>query len=201
MDATNISYIGVGDIETDLISDIEDDNIINYINQITIDCLVNKNFVNKNINQNIDKETLLDIKFYRKRIYNLVNLLSTSENIRTTHPNIFSAFVTFSKILINHFETEDKNYILQNYHKQDEICINEPELEITGGAQSVINDDIQKCNALVFNNNVKELRNPTLDTFIIKPERTNTTTLDDISISASRREIHLRNPKFRKKQF
>ena len=38
-----------------------------YINQVTIDCLLNKNVVNKYITKRENKE---EIKFYKKRIYN-----------------------------------------------------------------------------------------------------------------------------------
>lgn len=209
MDTTNISYIGID--ETDLTEDSKNDNINNYINRITIDCLVNKNIVNRNKNDNntnIDEETLLNIKFYRKRIYSLVKLLSTSENIRSIHPDIFSAFITFSKTLINHFETVDKNTIIQNYHKEEADNENNTEEENEKEkekeeTQYTMNDDdnIKKGNILLFNKKNEELHNPTLDKFIIKPDQTRTPNINDISISASRREINLRNPKFRKKQF
>ena len=44
----------------------------NLINEITLDCLMNKEQYNKYIaKKNLKRETIKDIKFYRKRIYYL----------------------------------------------------------------------------------------------------------------------------------
>ena len=43
-----------------------------YVNQLTIDCLVNKEMINSHINKKqTNKEQREEMKFYRKRTYNL----------------------------------------------------------------------------------------------------------------------------------
>ena len=49
-----------------------------YINQVTIDCLLNKSVVNKYVKNKENKE---EIKFYKKRIYNLFKEIITAIGI------------------------------------------------------------------------------------------------------------------------
>jgi len=89
----------------------------NIIDQITLDCLVNKEFYEKKIvNKNQHTISKKDKKFYRKRIINLSrDLLINNDNRETitTNMNILSAFDCYVKECINYFKIIDNNDIIQ----------------------------------------------------------------------------------------
>ena len=102
----------------------------NYINQITIDCFVNKEMYNNKIKQNIKKSIdKKEKKFYRKRILNLTkDLLYNASKIKLS-PDIKYSFDNYLKCCIDNFKIIDKTDIIQeeyknldNYESLEEIC-------------------------------------------------------------------------------
>lgn len=86
------------------------------INQITLDCLVNRELYDNMIKSSeVKKDNEKEIKFYRKRIYDLVKRLlnSNKEDRESATPDINYAFSNFVKTSINYFKTIDKQDILQ----------------------------------------------------------------------------------------
>jgi hypothetical protein len=79
-----------------------------YINQLTINCLVNKDMISKHVNKKqLKKEQKEEIKFYRKRTYNLFK-----EMINGTIDNndiIQAEYTDLDKSLTNYGEI---NYVL-----------------------------------------------------------------------------------------
>ena len=148
----------------------------NLINNITLDCLLNKEQYNKyilnikqnindNVNQNIKKENK-DIKFYRKRIYYLTKeLLLSKEQQNTLLPEVKEAFNNYVKSCINYFKVIDRNDIIQEDYKD---IINELDLlnEINALNENIIIDEnIDPNNYLMRKINVKQ---NSLDTFVKK---------------------------------
>ena len=90
-----------------------------YINQITIDCLMNKEqYKNclKNTSKGINKN---DKKFYRKRIYNLAKeLLLSKEEPTNLFPDVKYSFDNFIKNCIHYFKSLDNNDIIQDEYKK-----------------------------------------------------------------------------------
>jgi hypothetical protein len=90
------------------------------INQITLDCLVNKEVYMKMQKQNTMKNTnKKDKKFYRKRVLNLTRelLLKKQDEYNEINPDIKSSFDYFVKTCIHYFKVIDKNDILQEDYK------------------------------------------------------------------------------------
>ena len=87
----------------------------NLINEITLDCLMNKEQYNKYIaKKNLKRETIKDIKFYRKRIYYLTKeMLLSKEQTMPVLPEVKNAFDNYVKTCINYFKVIDRNDIIQ----------------------------------------------------------------------------------------
>ena len=105
-----------------------------FVNQITLDCLLNKEIFNKHIkNQKAKSINKEERKFYKKRIYNLFKeLLITKEQPEDLLPDVKYAYDNFINSCINYFKTIDNNDLNQEEYKGlDETpdIINIPELQ------------------------------------------------------------------------
>ena len=106
-----------------------------FVNQITLDCLLNKEMFNTHVKnkkaQAVNKE---DKKFYKKRIYNLFKeMLINKSEPEDLFPDVKYAYDNFINASINYFKTIDSNDLLQEEYKnldeQEAININSiPEL-------------------------------------------------------------------------
>jgi hypothetical protein len=105
------------------------------INQITLDCLINKEIFTKMHESKKQKiVNKRDRKFYRKRILNLTKdlLLRREDNYNEINPDIKSSFDNYIKTCIHYFKVIDNNDILQeeykilNTEKEDENINSEP---------------------------------------------------------------------------
>ena len=91
----------------------------NFINEITLDCLMNKEQYNKYILKKKSKsENIKDLKFYRKRIYYLTkDLLLLKDQTIPVLPEVKIAFDNYVKTCINYFKVIDRNDIIQEDYK------------------------------------------------------------------------------------
>ena len=89
------------------------------INQITLDCLINKEMYDNMIKTSeVKNDNLKEMKFYRKRIYDLVKRLLISKDEReSVTPDVNYAFSNFVKTSINYFKIIDKQDILQKEYE------------------------------------------------------------------------------------
>ena len=87
-----------------------------FINQVTLDCLLNKQQYNKYVSTKTDKiSNRKDKKFYRKRIFSLTKeLLLTKEKPEFLFPDVEYAFDNYINTCIQYFKTIDSNDIIQN---------------------------------------------------------------------------------------
>lgn len=90
-----------------------------YINQITLDCLINKEQFNKHINNKVNKSlNKKDKKFYRRRIFDLTkSLLINKDKPKDLLPDVKYAFDIYMKSCIHYFKTIDNNDIIQDEYK------------------------------------------------------------------------------------
>lgn len=111
------------------------------VNQITIDCLINKDMYEKYASKTeIKKDNLKDLKFYRKRIYDLVKKLLVSKEERDNmNPDVQHAFNILVKTSINYFKTLDKQDILQKDY--EDLKCNESVKKSMGNALAFQNDN------------------------------------------------------------
>jgi hypothetical protein len=89
-----------------------------YVNQVTIDCLLNKSVVNKYVKNKENKE---EIKFYKKRIYNLFKEIITGNSPDDLLPDVKYAYSNFLTESIRYFKTVDNNDIIQSEYKDMEF--------------------------------------------------------------------------------
>jgi hypothetical protein len=87
-----------------------------FINQVTLDCLLNKQQYNKYLLNKTEKvSNRKDKKFYRKRIFCLTKeLLLTKDKPEFLFPDVEYAFDNYVNSCIQYFKTIDSNDIIQN---------------------------------------------------------------------------------------
>jgi hypothetical protein len=167
-----------------------------FINQVTLDCLLNKELLDKKLlnklAKSVDKH---DKKFYRKRIHNLSKeLLLSKEDMKDIPVDIKFAFNNFIKVCINHFKTIDNNDIIQQEHIDYEnleksICIGENINEIN--TDNILNkEDADKLLMRSININPNSL-----DNFV---QRKSTNPQKQMIIP-KQKEINLKDPALKEK--
>ena len=106
-----------------------------YVNQLTLNCLVNKDMINKHIDKKkLNKEEREEIKFYRKRTYNLFKELINGTPPADILPDVKYAYDTFVKASIHYFKTVDNNDIIQAEYDGFESTFVEPVYDLSGNA-------------------------------------------------------------------
>ena len=91
------------------------------INQITLNCLMNKHqyekYVTNKISKSIDEE---DKKTYKKRILSLTKELISNNEVgeNTVAPDVKYAFEQYIKSCIQYFKLMDNNNIIQEKYKE-----------------------------------------------------------------------------------
>lgn len=164
-----------------------------YLNQITIDCLMNKDQYKNCLKNNSKEINKNDKKFYRKRIYNLAKELLLSKE---EPPNLFSdvkySFDIFIKSCIHYFKSLDSNDIIQDDYKNlddnegiNEI-INQNEINIQNESKNTNIEDIN--NTLIRSINLPK---PSLNNFVKKKVKANEI------IIPQQKEINLKEPSLR----
>ena len=85
-----------------------------YVNQVTLDCLLNKELYNSHLrskkNQEINKE---ERRFYKKRIFNLFKEIITGNDPEDLLPDVKYAYNNFINASIHYLKTKDNNDIIQ----------------------------------------------------------------------------------------
>ena len=159
-----------------------------YVDQLTIDCLLNKDVVNKYLkSKQSKKENKEDIKFYKKRIYNLFKEIITGNSPYDLLPDVKYAYSNFLNASISYFKTIDNNDIVQSEYKDlifpPEICCNDN--DISG---NILHAD------KLFMRSIK-MDVPTLDKYVT---RTRTKKKDEI-ILPKQKNINLNAPELKNK--
>jgi hypothetical protein len=159
-----------------------------YVNQLTIDCLLNKDMINKHIkNKQSKKENKEEIKFYKKRIYNLFKEMITGKPPDDLLPDVKYAYNNFLNASISYLKTVDNNDIIQSEYKDiefpPEICCNEN--DISG---NVVDSDKLLMRSI-------KLDVPTLDKYVT---RISTKKKENI-ILPKQKDINLNDPELKNK--
>ena len=139
-----------------------------FVNQVTLDCLLNKQqyemYVNKKISKSLDKK---EKEFYKKRILNLTKgFLSTEEELNML-PEVKYAFDNYVKACIHCFKVLDNNDIIQSEYFE----IDKKEKLALEDETSAVNDDIEskkiQCETdSIFARSTVKIINPSLDNFV-----------------------------------
>ena len=165
-----------------------------YVNQVTLNCLMNKDQYNKYIKNNTIKlpnsVNKKDKKFYKKRIYNIIKQLLSSQETEI-EPRLFTdvqkSFDNFVNICIHSLKVIDKTDIIQDDYKDiaESITLN---LDLN---KELDDDDIKTKEEadLLLVRSIK-IANPSLDNFV---KRKYTKAPEQI-LMPQQKDINLRDP-------
>ena len=159
------------------------------INQITLDCLLNKEQYSKYLNSSVHKtaeSSKRDRKFYKRRILQITkDMLSAIDTMDTTSDMMF-AFDNFSKTCISYFKMMDKTDILQTDYNDD---VDETEKEALEPPPPMSLEEEAK--SLLRNVKINTI---TMDQFVKR-----TSTAQPTQMITFKREINLKDPDLRNK--
>ena len=166
------------------------------INQITLDCLINKGMYDNMVNSSeVKKYNLKEMKFYRKRIYDLAKrLLISKEDRENVTPDVNYAFSNFVKTSINYFKTIDKQDILQKDYEELEEASNN-----NNNINKFVKEETNNYDNYIMKKitmSQEKLKMTTMDNFVIrKQEKEN----KESDIYPQKREFNLKDESFKNK--
>ena len=153
-----------------------------YINQVTIDYLLN---INKYLTKKENKENKEEIKFYKKRIYNLFKEIITGNSPNDLLPDVKYAYSNFLTESIRYFKTVDNNDIIQSEYKDMEFP---PEI---GCNVNDVSGNVVDADKLLMRSIKIDV--PTLDKYVT---RISTKKKEEI-ILPKQKDINLNDPEFK----
>ena len=143
-----------------------------FVNQVTLDCLLNKQqyekYINKKISKSLDKK---EINFYKKRILNLTKEFLSTEEYVDMLPEVKYAFDNYVKACVHSFKVLDNNDIIQSEYcemnKINKIEENTKETEVTiTSEEETESKKTQDETDANFARSTIKIINPSLDNFI-----------------------------------
>ena len=160
-----------------------------FVNQITLDCLVNKKMysnamMNKKKNQ-LNKE---ERSFYRKRTYQLFKEIINGKPPKDLAPDVKYAYDNFVNYTIQYFKTTDSNDILQSEYSNLDTS---NELLLDTSTNSFMT---QQEADLLLTRSIK-IEVPTLDKYVT---RTRCKKQEEI-IMPQQKEVNLKDPALKNK--
>jgi len=162
------------------------------INQITLDCLLNKEQYTKYFNntmQRTSESNKRDRKFYKRRILQITkDMLADTGTTNVIPSDMLFAFDKFTKTCISYFKMIDKTDILQTDYVLDEQPITKTD-ELDEPPTFSLEETAQLLRRTVM---VEKI---TMDQFV---KRTQTVSANP-QIIPLKREINLKNPDLRNK--
>jgi len=175
----------------------------NFVNQVTLDCLLNKEMFSKHIkNQKAKAINKQDRRFYRKRIYNLFKeLLVSKDDPSDLLPDVKYAYNEFVNSCINYFKTIDNNDLIQAEYKDIEDLKDINNLDINNLAQETkdIAEKTSDADNLLMRS-IKIQSVPTLDKYV---KRVSTKKKEEIIFPIQKvinlQDIELKNKGIKKK--
>jgi hypothetical protein len=164
------------------------------INQITLDCLLNKKMYNTQIKNKKTKQiNHEERKFYRKRIYNLFKDMISENSPDNLLLDVKYAYENYINATINYFKIIDSTDIIQGEHESE---TNE-DLETNEYLEKDIsNNSVESADAILMRS--IRMDAPTLDKYI---KRTKTKHLNEQPrlIIPKQKEINLNDPQLKNK--
>lgn len=165
----------------------QEESATHVVNQITLDCLLNKEQYAKYLNSTMKKSVesnKKDRKFYRKRILQITKDMLSSEEMNITS-DVLYAFDHFTRTCISYFKMMDKTDILQTEYppptdNETIASIDEPFL-------------LEESNKSMMR--TIKLKPITMDKFV---KRTSTVVAEKQFIPLQR-EVNLKDPELRNK--
>ncbi len=157
-----------------------------FLNQITLDCLLNKEMYNKHLrNKKLKQANKEERKFYRKRTYNLFKEIINGKPPKNLAPDIKYAYDTFVNATIQYFKTIDNNDIIQSEYNGCEFALEECSGVVYDGSTNIPSNT--EADVLLMRS--IKIKPPTLDKFVkrrstMPPEKMILPQQKDINLSA-----------------
>lgn len=163
-----------------------------FVDQVTLDCLLNKSLFNTQVKnkkaQSVNKE---DKKFYKKRIYNLFKeILINKSEPENLFPDVKYAYDNFINSSINYFKTIDNNDLLQEEYK----TLDEAALENINAIPE-LGDDIAVEEADKLMMRSIKIKMPSLDKYV----KRKSTKPEEKMILPKQKEVNLMDPELKVK--
>jgi hypothetical protein len=165
-----------------------------FINQVTLNCLMNKEQYNKYIKNNTIKlpnsVNKKDKKFYKKRIYNIIKQLLSSQETEI-EPRLFTdvqkSFDHFVNICIHSLKVIDKSDIIQEDYKDiaESITLN---LDLNTELDDADIQTKEEADLLLVRS--IKIANPSLDNFVKRKY----TKAPETIVMPQQKDINLRDP-------
>lgn len=165
------------------------------VNQITIDCLLNKELMEEHVMKQREKQiNKEEFNFYKKRINQLFKDIMNNQLQSEMPPDVKYAYDTFIRASIHYFKISDNNGLLQEEYKDVEFIQNnlsEPNLEFNKNYDNNTNIEADK----LLMRSVK-MDAYTLDKYV---KRTNLKKDDNI-ILTKKRDVDIMSPELKNKR-
>jgi hypothetical protein len=164
-----------------------------FVNQVTLDCLLNKKMYNNHLrSKKIKQQNKEERKFYRKRSFNLFKEMINGNSPEDLLPDVKYAYENFINTTIHYFKTIDNNDIIQSEYKDVDMSLHDcSELQCDISANLVSNLEADKLLLRSIKIDV-----PTLDKYV---KRTRTKKNEENIILPKQREINLNDPELKNK--
>jgi hypothetical protein len=163
-----------------------------YINQITLDCLLNKEAMGEHVMRQREKQiNKEEFNFYRKRIYNLFKEIISNQSPSDMPPDVKYAYDTFIKASIHYFKVADNNDLLQEEYKDVDFPLHECSEQPDESAINIIANN--EANKLLMRSVKMDM--PTLDKYV---KRSSVKKENNIILPKSR-EVDITNPDLKNK--
>jgi hypothetical protein len=164
-----------------------------FVNQVTLDCLLNKQMYSNYLkSKKVKKENKEDIKFYRKRSYNLFKEMINGNDPEDLFPDVKYAYDNFINSTIHYFKTIDRNDIIQSEYKDVDFPLQVCSSEVTDLSANFASS-IEADKLLLRSVKIDV---PTLDKYVT---RTQVYKKKETIILPKQREINLNNPELKNK--
>ena len=161
-----------------------------YINNLTLDLLLNKDIKKKRQSKKENKE---EIKFYRKRTYNLFKEIINGNTPEDLSPDVKYAYDNFVNSTINYFKTKDRNDIIQSEYKDFVETHNDNDNDVITDVTPDLSSNVEADKLLM--RSIK-INTSTLDKYVLKFNQKNK---KNEIIMPHQKEINLNDPELKNK--
>ena len=163
-----------------------------FVNQVTLDCLLNKELFNNHIRNKKSRQLNKDdINFYRKRIFNLFKEIISNKAPKDILPDVKYAYDNFLNSAINYFKTIDNNDIIQReYDDMNLLTRDYDELVLDLSLNITKNVEADKLLMRSIKTNIHTLDKYVKKTYVKK---------NDEIVLPKQKEINLKDPNLKNK--
>jgi hypothetical protein len=136
-----------------------------FVNQITLDCLLNKEMYSKHLKSTKTKQlNKEERKFYRKRIYNLFKEVISGNPPKDLAPDVKYSYDNFVNSSIQYFKTSDNHDIIQSEYSGCDFDLEESNKSV----YDVSANEIKKNQADMLLTRSIKIEVPTLDKYVTR---------------------------------